>query len=76
MNTKWTQVTQADEPSKSDGIDFTFTPQERDKALIAVLEKEAYVRSFGRDTSGLEVGYVAPSDLTNSERAAFGMGGV
>lgn len=72
---KWQQVTKADEPVHSDGIEFTFTPQDRDMVQMARLDVLARARSFGRDTSGLKVAEVAYTELSETERAAFGMGG-
>lgn len=69
----WTQVTQTEERPANDGIDFSLTPQEMD---IAVMAKLDILAKFGRGTEGLSMVELQSSDLTDSERAAFGMGGV
>lgn len=53
-------------------LDFTFTPQDRDMVQMARLDVLARARSFGRATSGPEVTEVAYTDLSETERAAFG----
>lgn len=55
-------------------IDFTLTPAERDIAVLARIDVIAARR--GPFVPGLVVKHLQPSDLTERERKAFGIGGV
>lgn len=60
-----------DTDSRAKAIDFELTPAERDIAVMARVEVLAFRRpSF---TPGLVVKHLEPSDLTESERRAFGI---
>lgn len=52
-------------------IDFTLTPAERDIAVLARIEVLAAQRT--PFVPGLVVKHLQPSDLTESERRAFGI---
>lgn len=71
----WTPVTFSDpKPSKdprAKAIDFTLTPAERDIAVLARIEVLAAQRT--PFVPGLVVKHLQPSDLTESERRAFGI---
>lgn len=84
MNTNWTPVSIPDpaivarEEKRIElergcaPLEFTLTPQDRDVAQIARCELLALKR--GQFQPGVVVTQLQPSDLTDSERAAFGMG--
>ena len=60
-----------DTDPRAKAIDFTLTPAERDIAVLARIEVLAAQR--GPFVPGLVVKHLQPSDLTESERRAFGI---
>jgi len=83
MNTNWTPATIPDpsiveraarreeEERGCSPIPYTFTPQERDVALLPKVDVIAMKQSFGQFTPGLVVIELQPSDLTEQERESF-----
>lgn len=78
----WHPVTEAepqrDPDPRSQPLDFTLTPAERDVARFAMVDVLAMQRrsQFGQPaTPGLEVRELSPSDLTKSEQMALGVRG-
>lgn len=71
MNTnRWEPVTASDAKPDNDGIEFTMTKNDRDQVMLA--RCDIIAMQFGRFTPGLVVRELQPSDLTESERRAFG----
>lgn len=74
-NPNWKPVTipatKPDSKPLDKPIDFTLTPAERDIAVLARIEVLAAQR--GPFVPGLVVKHLQPSDLTESERRAFGI---
>ena len=74
-NPNWTPATitapKPDTDPRAKPIDFTLTPAERDIAVLARIEVLAAQRT--PFVPGLVVKHLQPSDLTESERRAFGI---
>lgn len=52
-------------------LDYTFTPQERDRTQLARLDVIALKQSYGQFTPGLVVTELKPAELTEQERESF-----
>lgn len=69
---RWNTVTETDPKPDPSLIEFSLTPQDRDVVQIARCEIHAF--KHGQFVPGLVVTHLTKDDLTDSEKAAFGMG--